>query len=168
MDKKWIGIIIILIAGIGCMYLIASNSTTVGSAVSVVNDVTISIPSDFISSEDGANFCVLFDKATNETVRVRCLEDGSNHTAKYNENLKSLKGDSNIVIGKHFTNDTLSWIDYENLSSTDKRNNTVVYFDKCNHTFLLKLEHFTKDARKEYVVDYIIKNAVFDFKQKKS
>ena len=34
MDKRWIGIIIILIIGLGCMYLIVDNSTSVGNAVS--------------------------------------------------------------------------------------------------------------------------------------
>ena len=165
MDKRWIGIVIILIAGIGCMYLIATEMTGVGNAVSVVEDVSITIPTEYINSEDGASFCVLFNKKTNETVRIRCLDDGSSYTNEYNKQLKTLNGQDNIIINNKFKNKNLSMIEYENKSSKDRRYISLVYFDKCNHTFSMKMEHFTNDTRKENTINFIIENMKIDFKQ---
>ena len=50
MDKRWIGIIIILIIGLGCMYIIVDNSNSVGNAVTVISDVTITLPPGYITS----------------------------------------------------------------------------------------------------------------------
>ncbi len=83
MDKRWIGILIVLIAGLGCMYLIVSNSNSVGSAVSVINDVTITLPPGYITSEDTSHMCVLHNKQTNETIRIRCLDDGADYINEY-------------------------------------------------------------------------------------
>ena len=110
---------------------------------------------------------MLFNKQTNETARIRCLDNGNNHVAKYNETLKSLKSDGNVIVGKHSSNANYSMIAYENLSSTDKRDMTIAYFDKCNHTFSVKMEHFVDNGNKEKLINYIIENSVFDFKQKK-
>ena len=79
--------------------------------------------------------------------------------------MKSLKKDSNIIIGKNFTNKTLGMIEYENLSSTDRKDIKLVFFDKCDHTFTMKMEHFTDDNRKEDAINFIINNIVKDFKQ---
>ena len=166
MDKRWIGIIIILIIGLGCMYLIVMSSTTVGNAVSVIEDVTITIPPGYINSEDGGSFCVLHNKATNETIRIKCLDDGKNSTQKYEGQLKTLKEQYDITIDNNFTNKTLSMIEYENASSADNSNITLVYFDKCNHTFSMKMEHFTDSESKENAISFIIDTLKYDFKQK--
>ena len=88
MDKRWIGIIIILIAGLGCMYLIVDNSTSVGNAVNVINDVTITLPPGYINTEDGSNYCVLFKKETNETMRIKCLKDAKGYIEEYNNSFR--------------------------------------------------------------------------------
>ena len=165
MNIRWIGIILILIAGLGCMYFIVTNSTSVGNAVSVISDVTITLPPGYITSEDGSEFCVLFNKATNETIRMKCLKDSTNYIKEYNVELKSLEKQSDIIIEKNFTNETLSMIVYENQSSVDKKNMTVAYFDKCNHTFSMKFEHFTDEKSKEDAINYIIGHLKYDFKQ---
>jgi hypothetical protein len=165
MDKRWIGIVIILIAGLSCMYLIVCESNTVGSAVSVISDVTVTLPDGYITSEDGRNFCVLFDKQTNETIRVRCLEDVKTHSDEYKSRLDSLTHYDDIIIDKNSTNKNISVIEYENMSSTDKRNITLVFFDKCNHTFSMQLEHFTNETSKENDVKFIIDTLKPDFKQ---
>ncbi|MEE1150195.1 hypothetical protein [Methanobrevibacter sp. UBA212] len=167
MDKRWIGIIIILLAGLGCMYLIANNSTTVGSAVSVISDVTITLPHGYINTEDGGNYCVLFKKETKETMRIKCLKDSKGYIKEYNANLDFLKKQGDIKINKNFTNDTVGMIEYENQSSTDKKFISMVYFDKCEHTFSIQMEHFTDDESKENALNYIIDNMKYDFKQRK-
>jgi ABC-type lipoprotein release transport system permease subunit len=166
MDKRWIGIIVILIIGLGCMYLIVMNSTTVGNAVSVINDVSITIPPGYINSEDGANFCVLHYKETNETIRIKCLNDGKDYIGEYNDRLNTLKKQDDITINKNFTNKTVSMIEYENQSSKDKKYISLVFFDKCNHTFSMQMEHFTDNESKEKVINFIIDNLKYDFKQR--
>ena len=167
MDKRWIGIIIILLAGLGCMYLIANNSTTVGSAVSVISDVTITLPHGYINTEDGGNYCVKNKKETKETMRIKCLKDSKGYIKEYNANLDFLKKQGDIKINKNFTNDTVGMIEYENQSSTDKKFISMVYFDKCEHTFSIQMEHFTDDESKENALNYIIDNMKYDFKQRK-
>ena len=44
MDRRWIGILIILIVGLSAMYLIVDNSNTVGNAISVIGDVSVTLP----------------------------------------------------------------------------------------------------------------------------
>lgn len=168
MDRRWIAIILILLAGVGCMYLIASNSTTVGSAISVISDVTVTTPPDYITTENLEQSCVLYNKETNETIRMKCLNDGSSHAKEYEKQLKSLKKQDDIIINKNFTNKTLSMIEYENQSSTNKKYISLVFFDKCKHTFSLQMEHFTDDNRKENVINYIINHIDYDFKQNHS
>lgn len=165
MDKRWIGILIVLIAGLGCMYLIVSNSNSVGSAVSVINDVTITLPPGYITSEDTSHMCVLHNKQTNETIRIRCLDDGADYINEYNNRLKSLNGEDDIDIQKNFTNKTLSMIKYENKSSTDKKDITLVFFEKCKHTFSMQFEHFTNETNQEKMMNFIIDTMKYDFKQ---
>lgn len=168
MDKRWIGIILILIMGIGCMYLIVSNSDSVGKAVAVISDVTITLPDGFITSEDGSHFCVLFNKKTNETLRITCLEKSTNYVDEYNSQLKSLSQKEDIIVGKHSINQTQSQIKYENLSSKDKKNIKLVFFDKCNHTFSIKVEHLDNEKKNEQTINYIIDLMKPDFKQNNS
>lgn len=166
MDKRWIGILIILFAGLGCMYLIVSESNTVGNAVSVISDVTITLPPGYITSESSDQLCVFHNKQTNETIRIKCLDDGKDYIKEYDSRLNSLKKESDIIIGKHFKNDTLSLIEYENLTSNDKKDITLVFFNKCDHTFSMKFEHFTDSASKDDAMNFIINNLKYDFKQK--
>jgi ABC-type lipoprotein release transport system permease subunit len=167
MDKRWIGIIIILLAGLGCMYIIVDHSTSVGSAVSVISDVTITLPHGYINSEDGSNYCVLYKKETNETMRIKCLKDAKSYINEYNANLNYLKQQKDIKIHKNFTNDTLGMIEYENQSSANKKFISMVYFDKCEHTFSIQMEQFTDDQSKENTLNFIIDNMKYDFKQRK-
>ena len=167
MDKRWAGIIIILLVGLSCMYLIVTNSTNVGQAVEVVKDVTITLPYEFITTEDGGDFCVFFNKKTNETIRFYCLKNNPTHVNQYKNKLTSLEKDENIIIEKNFTNKTLSEIEFKNQTSKDNQYITVVYFEKCNHTFLMQMEHFTNETSKNNAMDYIIDTIKYDFKQKK-
>ena len=75
MDKRWIGIIIVLLAGLGCMYLVVSNSTSVGNAVSVISDVAVTLPPGYITTDDGSRYYVFHNKKTNEVIRIKCLEE---------------------------------------------------------------------------------------------
>lgn len=167
MDKRWIGIIIILLAGLGGMYLIVDNSTSVGNAVTVISDVTITLPPGYVNTEDGIDYCTLLKQETNETMHIKCLKDAKGYIEEYNASLNSLKKQGDIIINKNFTNDTLGMIEYENQSSTNNKLISKVYFEKCNHTFSILMKHYTDDESKENAINFIIDNMKYDFKQGK-
>lgn len=167
MDKRWIGIIIILLAGLGCMYLIVDNSTSVGNAVDVISDVTITLPPGYITTEDSIDYSVLIKKETNETMRIKCLKNTKGYIEEYNTRLNSLKKQGDIIIHNNFTNDKLGMIEYENQSSTNKKFISMVYFDKCEHTFSIQMKHFTDNKSKDNAINFIIDNMKYDFKQQK-
>ena len=165
MDKRWIGIILILIAGLSCMFVIVINSSSVGSAVSVIEDVTITIPPGYITSDDGQNFCQMVNQKTGENIRIKCIDGKTSHVAQYNKQLNTFKTQDQIVIHKNFTNKTVSIIDYENITS-DEGNKSYMYFDKCDHTFSMKMKGFADDKSRDQVYDFIVSHLKYDFKQR--
>ena len=74
MDKRWIGILLILIAGLVCMYYIVDNSTTVGNAISVINDVTIPVPQEMKISVSNRNDVTFLNENTNESIYINCVD----------------------------------------------------------------------------------------------
>ena len=100
-------------------------------------------------------------------MRIKCLKDAKGYIEEYNNSLNSLKKQYDIIIKKNFTNDTVGMIEYENQSSTDKKFISLVYFEKCNHTFSIQMEHYTNNESKETALNFIIENLKYDFKQRK-
>ena len=64
MDKRWIGILIILIIGCCCMYFIVDSSTTVGNAMTVVNKTVVTLPNHFSIEESGRDYAKIVNKNT--------------------------------------------------------------------------------------------------------
>lgn len=166
MDKRWIGIILILIAGLSCMFVIVINSSSVGSAVSVIEDVTVTLPPGYITADDGQHFCQMVDQKTGESIRIKCIEGKSSHVAEYNKQIKTYNEQPEMVIVRNFTNDTVSIIDYKNTTSEDKDTRSFMYFDKCGHTFSMKMKGFADDKSRNEDFDYVVSHLKYDFKQR--
>jgi hypothetical protein len=166
MNKRWIGILIILLAGLGCMYIIVCNSTTVGSAVSVIEDVTVTLPPGYVTTEGGTHFCQMGNGKTKESIRIKSVEGNTSYMNEFNKRLKTLAGDYDIVINKNYTNKTVAVIEYTNQSTEKNDSSTLVFFDKCDHTFSMRMKHFTDEGRKESAMNFIIDNMKYDFKQR--
>ena len=137
MDKRWFGILVILIAGIACMYMIVDSSPTVGKAVTVADEMTITLPSGFNLLKNKDNFVSLLDHQ-NHTANITIMGVGDKAEKEFNSTLKSFEEDSDIKIKDTKQNSTANIIYYKNLT-TDKKY-TMTYFVKDNRTIELKMD----------------------------
>ncbi len=167
MDKKWILILIILIVGCSCMYLIVDSSTTVGSAITVVNKTVVTLPHDFTIGADDKHSVKLINKHNNNEIY---LEDmGKINIAQdcFNNELKKLKSTPDVEIISNITfkidNIPTYKIDYKNL--TTNKNMTFAYVCVGNHTFTIKMSNYDNSQQINENLKYIVSNMHPDFKQ---
>ncbi|MBR4447317.1 hypothetical protein [Methanobrevibacter sp.] len=161
MDKRWFGILVILIAGIACMYLIVDSSTTVGKAVTVADEMTITLPSGFNLLKNKDNFVSLLDHQ-NHTANITIMGVGDKALKEFNSTLKSFEEDSDIEIKDTKQNSTANIIYYKNLT-TDKKY-TMTYFVKDNRTIELKMDKY-KNWEDDW--NFIVDTIQHNFKQNK-
>ncbi len=164
MDKRWIGILIILIAGLSCMYFIVTNSNSVGTAITVVNDVTIPAPDGFKIDDDNSFNKRLTNTQTNETIFIKCVEKDKNGTKEFTKILNSFQNNKDVTV-KNESNATFEIIEFEDLNTG--KNTTFVYFEKLNHSFILKMENFKENQRRDGCLNFMYNNMVHDYKQNK-
>ena len=139
MDKRWILILIILIAGCACMYHIVDSSNSVGDAITVVNKTVITLPSGFTIGDDDRSSVTLVNENNNETIFIEDL--GKSDTSL--DNFKNdLKNDTNGV------------------------DSTFVYMYSCNHTFNIKFNGYSNEDELNQDFNFIINTISPDFKQK--
>lgn len=161
MDKRWFGILVILIAGIACMYMIVDSSPTVGKAVTVADEMTITLPSGFNLLKNKDNFVSLLDHQ-NHTANITIMGVGDKAEKEFNSTLKSFEEDSDIEIKDTKQNSTANIIYYKNLT-TDKKY-TMTYFVKDNRTIELKMDKY---ANWEDDWNFIVDTLQHNFKQNK-
>lgn len=169
MDKRWIGILIILIVGCCAMYLVVDSSTTVGTAITVVNKTVVTLPSDFSIEDSGNDYAKIINKNTNEKIYIEDLVKKDTALDNYNNQLKKLKQDSGIKILKNSTvnikNITVYKIDCQNLTTENATNISICYAYTCYHTFLIEFKNYSDNTNLDKNLDYIISNMKADFKQ---
>ena len=154
MDKRWIGILLILIAGLVCMYYIVDNSTTVGNAISVINDVTIPVPQEMKISVSNRNDVTFLNENTNESIYINCVDKNPEKAF-----------DKYITSFENSNNSTVQIIDYKNVDSG--QNTSFVLFKKVDHTFIMKMNKYSDLEKQDKDMNYIIDNLVHDYKQNK-
>lgn len=139
MDKRWLGIIIILIAGITCMYFIVDSSPTVGKAVTVIDEMTVTLPSGFnILKETGKSVDLLDHQ--NNTANITIKGTGDKTSQLFKSKLKSLKDSGEVEIKDTTKNSTANMIFYKNL--TNDKEYSISYFVKDNRTIELKMDKY--------------------------
>lgn len=159
MDKRWVGIIIILILGIGAMYLIVDSSPTVGKAVAVASEMTITIPDGFTLLKDTEQTIKLINKQ-NETINITIIGLGDNASKEFKATLNALEKSDDIEVQDK--NATGNMIFYKNL--TANKECSVTYFVKENRTIELQMTKYKNwENDWKFVVDTIQHN----FKQNK-
>lgn len=162
MDKRWLGIIIILIAGLACMYLIVETSSTVGKAVTVVKEMTITLPDGFdLKKNNDKNMVILTNKAK-DNLTIKVLGLGNKSLDNFTATLKTLKGENDIEIQDTVKNSTGDIIFYKN--TTEDKEYSITYFVKDNRTMELKMNKY-QDWEKDW--NFIIDTTVHNFKQNK-
>ena len=166
MRKEWIAIIIILIVGLTSMFIIEQNSTTIGSAITTINDVSITVPPQFKISVSSVDQVILLDEATNETILVKYLNDGNNSLKEFQKEIKAINDNENLEIHKNVTNKIVHTLYCENYEK--EQNYTLTYFEKFDRTILIKMENFDNATRHDINLWYIIDNLQPDYKQSRS
>lgn len=161
MDKRWILILIIVLAGIGCMYFVVSSSPTVGKAVTVADEMTITLPTGFNLLKNDDKDVILIDHQ-NHTAHIRIIGLGDTTTKEFDAKLDSLKKDSEIEIQKTDKNDTGKIIFYKNVTSGNEY--SLTYFIKENRTISMKMDIYD-NWEKDW--NFIIDTLVHNFKQNK-
>ncbi|MBP3790457.1 MAG: hypothetical protein ILA26_00300 [Methanobrevibacter sp.] len=161
MDKRWLGILIIVIAGLACMYLIVDSSNTVGKAVTVVDEMTVTLPSGFNILKSTDKSVHLLDHQNN-TANITIKGLGDNSSEFFKNKLKSLKDSGEVNITDTTENSTAKVIFYKNL--TNDKEYSISYFVKDNHTIELKMDKY--DNWKDDW-DFIVSTVVHNFKQNK-
>ena len=162
MDNRWYAIIIILIVGLSAMYFVVSSSNTVGSAVIIVNDVSVTLPDNFKIIHNQADESELQNRNGNETINIQYLCNGNNSLKEYEKELKSLNN-SDIEVLENSTNGTVHKIICKNTTKYG-----LYYFEKYDRTLMIKATHFNNESDENSTVNYIIDSILPDFKQKRS
>ena len=169
MDKRWIGILIILIIGLSAMYLIVVNTTSVGNAVAVVGDVSVTLPPSFKTGATHVKDTSMYNPDNNKTIFVNFIGKGDNALKYYKGNLSSMKRDSNINILDNSTKNNTGIIHYENYKSKyGNPNEALVFFEKDNRTLSIKLLRYDDFKDQDKDIEFIIENIKLDYKQHKN
>lgn len=161
MDKRWFGILLIFIIGLGCMYLIVDHSNTVGKALTVCNEMTITIPDGFTLTDERSNSVTLVNHAK-EKISIGVSEEGNDTAKTANEEYKNLKQNGELKITKKTDNETQHRIYYKNLTSD--KDSVITFFEKDNRTIKLKMHQY-KGYEKD--IKFIQNTVVHNFKQNK-
>ena len=163
MDNRWYAIIIILIVGISAMYFVVSSSNTVGSAVIIVNDISLTLPDNFGIVHNQPDQSEIQNRQGNETIIIKYLCNGNNSLREFNKELKLLSENANVEIIKNSTNGTVHRIVCKNTT-----NFSLTFFEKFDRTIVIKTTHYNNETDEDRDINYIIDSIQPDFKQKRS
>jgi len=166
MDKRWIGIILILIIGLFSMYLIVDNSTSVGNACTVVGDESVTVPPGLKIGNTDALSATLYNPSNNDTIIIKFIGKGDTAQKEYKNSLNSLKQHSNINIIKHEKNNDTYMIQYENITSKNPKE-LQAFVAKDNRTISMKFIKYTDADKQKQDMDFIVKTLKHDYKQNK-
>ena len=159
MDKRWIGIFIIFIVGLGCMYLIVDSSTTVGKAITVVNEMTVTIPDGFdIASKTDKTVNLINDNNNTANVTIICMGDKT--IQEFNSALNSIEQNEELELENKEKTKNEHIVYYKNITSDKKYSKT--FFVKENRTIELKMDKYTNWQKDQ---KFIIDTVTHNFKQ---
>ena len=167
MDKRVIGIIIILIIGIGCMFFIASNSNNVGSAITTFSKTIVTLPNGFSVGETNEQVAELYNKRTPERINISDLGKNDSSLKAFEDDLNSLSKDSNV---NEITNSTRTVNNIKVYTITYKANDETKYSSfvyTSNHTYCINMTGFDDADKVNNDLDFIIKTIQPDYKQGK-
>ena len=160
MDRRWMGIIIIFLVGALGIGMIVDTSDTVGQAVTVCNEMTVTIPDGFKLFLSNPTNTTLINNE-NETIFIKISTDTSSKD-QFNQRYLLLKSDEKIHIDKVEHNGDVHNIHYTHLDKDVKVFGS--YFEKDNRTIELRMNEFKDyDKNAKFIQDTI----VHDFKQNK-
>lgn len=168
MDKRWIIILIILIVGCSCMYFIVESSSTVGSAITVLNKSVVTLPDDFGIGNTEKNSVELIGKHSDEKIYIEDFGKKDIALELFNENKSALAHDSNFKIIKNQTEEINNITTYkfylEDYTNENVTNTTLAYIYSSNHTFMIKITG-SNQTQIENDLNFLVSTIKPDFKQ---
>ena len=171
MDKRWIFIIAVLIIGLGSMYLIVDNSTSVGNAIASVDQVIVTIPPGFTNFQTHEDSVNVENKYTQEKLYFKSIAKGDHALEKFNKTLADWESDENVIITNESTmkinNVTAYVIYYQNTSSGEPIDYMRAYFYDYDTTFLVIMWNFENVERGNSNLKFIVENIYPDYKKPK-
>lgn len=159
MDKRYLLIIIILIAGCSALYFITNASYTIGSASATLGQYTFSLPQGF-TVDHTENKYVSMVNEDGVYIHVNVVDKNKNN---YNDTLNYLKSKNISIIssGSLNVNDIVVDSIFYNktqYNSTSHSNESVCgaffIFNKSNATFKVEITHFDY-ADKDKIIQYV-------------
>ena len=163
MDSRWYGIIIILVVGLGCMYLIASTSTNIGSAVVIVDDLSVTLPPNFKIVNNDVMQVELKNRNNNETIIVKYLNDGNNSMKEYTKEVKLLSKNSNVNITAKNPSDNVKSIYCKNLKNNNEYGE--FFLEKFDRTIMIKMTNYDNQTKENNDLKYVVDAIQPDYKQ---
>lgn len=166
MDKRWIYILVILIIGVSCLYLIVESSTTIGKATVSVNSFLVTAPDSFNIFDDDKYYTDLINRNTREKLFIKDLGKKKDIiNSDMSERVEKLYEDGNYANIKNITpyDDDIPTVYYEDSNSTL---NQMSYVVKYNHTFFIRASHFHDNATMQKDVKFVIDSIIPNYKQK--
>ncbi len=169
MDKRWIVIIIILIVGISSLFLIANQSDKIGKAITTIDNVVITLPTDFRVEHAGDGYTTLTNRNTGEKLHIELIKEKNKAQSLMKSKLEELKSDNvdNIEnYTQNIANITVYTISYQNLSSDSPVNYTVNYLNKLNKTFIITTSNYDDSTSELSDLTDIVTTLRLDYKMK--
>lgn len=168
MDKRWIFILIIFIAGIACLFVIVDSSTTLAKASLKISGCDFTVPSSMNVLASGGKYVYLINKKNTEKIGIKGSEKGNytieNYTTELgllelNESVTNIEY-TNITVGNYI----MPTLCYQTVENDTFNQISVLY--KCNHTFIIKSTGYHNNATLNDDVKLIVDSIRVDYKQK--
>ena len=150
------------------MYLVVDSSSTVGSAITVLNKSVVTLPSDFGIGNTEKNSVELVGKHSDEKIYIEDFGKKNIASDLFKENASALAHDSNFKIIKNQTkeinNITTYKIYFEDYTNGNVTNTTLAYIYSSNHTFMIKIVG-SNQTQIEKDLEFLVSTIKPDYKQ---
>lgn len=168
MDKRWIAILVILLVGVTCMYLIIDSSNTVGSAIVDVNKSIVTMPDGFSKGDSDSNSVYLINKNTDESINIQDLGktdvaldefDNKFATLSHKYGIEELSNSSNVT-----KDNKVYTLCYKNTTENELYK-SISYLYAFNHTFCIKMFNFDNTDKLNRDLYFIVDTIQPDYKK---
>lgn len=170
MDKRWIIIIIILIVGVSSLYFIVNDSMRLGKAIDTIDNVIITLPTDFKIGEKTQTSVELMNRNTDERIKIELIKQKNRANMLMKGKLKELGSDDCVKDVKNHTqkisNITTYTISYQNVTSDTPVNYTMNFINKLNKTFIITTYNYNNNTSQSEDLAYVIDTIRLDYKIK--
>jgi hypothetical protein len=170
MDKRWIIIIIIAIVGISSLYFIVNDSMRLGKAIDTIENVIITLPTDFKIGEETPSSTELMNRNTDERIKIELIKEKNKARILMKNKLQKLNSSDDVKYMKNYTQNISKiktyTISYQNVSSDHPVNYTVNFINKLNKTFIITTYNYNDNASQIEDLAYVIDTIRLDFKLK--